>query len=51
MCEYLVVEVKAKARKKATVNDNHHGVGIPQHLNSALNGSEATTEPTNRRRK
>ncbi len=48
MREYLVVEVKAKAREKASVNDDDVGVGIPQRLNSVLNGPEATTEPTNR---
>lgn len=48
MCKRLVVEVEAKARKKPSVNANHLGVGISQHLNSAPNGSEATTEPTNR---
>lgn len=48
MREYLVVEVKAKAREKASVNDDHLGVGISQRFNSALNGPEATTEPTNR---
>lgn len=49
MCKRLIVEINAKARKKASVNDkNHLGGGIPQRLNSALNGPEATTEPTNR---
>jgi hypothetical protein len=48
MCKCLVVEVMAKARKKPSVNGNYLGVGIPQRLNSTLNGLEATTEPTNR---
>jgi hypothetical protein len=47
MCKRLIVEVKAKARKKSSVNNNL-GVGIPQRLNSALNRPEPTPEPTNR---
>jgi hypothetical protein len=49
MCKRLVVEVTSKARKKASVNDNSYlGVAIPQRLNCAVNGSEATTQPTYR---
>jgi len=49
MCKRLVIEVKAKAPQKASVNDKGHlGIGIPQRSNSTLNGPEATTKPTYR---
>ncbi|MFL9989509.1 hypothetical protein [Paraburkholderia sediminicola] len=49
MCKRPVVEVKAKARQKASVNDKSHlDIGIPQRSNSALNRPEATTKPTYR---
>jgi hypothetical protein len=49
MCQRLVIEVKAKARQKASVNDEGHlGIGIPQRSNSTLNRPEATTKPTYR---
>jgi len=49
MCKRPVVEVKTKARQKASVNDKGHlGIGIPQRPDSPLNGPEATTKPTYR---
>jgi hypothetical protein len=49
MCKRAVVEVKAKARKKASVNDKGHlDICIPQRSNSTLNGPEATAKPTYR---
>jgi len=49
MCKRPVVEVKAKARQKASVNDKGHlDIGIPQRSNSTLNRPEATTKPTYR---
>lgn len=51
MGKHLIVEVNAKARKKARVNDKGHArVSVPQLSHSTLNGSEATTKPTDRRR-
>jgi len=51
MCKRLVVEAKSKASKEANINGKSHiGVGIPQSSKSTLNGLEATTKPTNRRR-
>jgi hypothetical protein len=51
MCKHPVVEVKAKSRQKASVNDKGHlGVGFSQCSDSALNGQEASTQPANRRR-
>ena len=47
-----LVEVMAKARKKASLNDKGHlSIGIPQRSNCTLNGPEATTKPTYRCRK
>jgi hypothetical protein len=49
MCKRPVVEVKAKARQKASVNNKGHlDIGIPQHSNGTLNRPEATTKPTYR---
>jgi len=52
MCKRPLVEVMAKARKKASFNDKGHlSIGIPQRSNCTLNGPEATTKPTYRGRK
>lgn len=49
MCKHPIVEAKAKPRKKACINDKGHlDIGIPQRTDSALNGSESTTKPTDR---